>query len=80
MSSLWNVESLIADVSFIVGLIVYSILSAFNKQLVTLKFDTAAYVFFCQGKKAGNKFFLKFEALSDISPFLSIFFGSQGGK
>ena len=52
MSSLWNVLSLFPDVSFIVGVIVYLILSAFNKQLVTLKFENYSDMFsFVRGKK-----------------------------
>ena len=53
MSSLWNVLSLCPDVSFIVGVIVYLILSAFNKQLVTLKFENYSDMFsFVRGKKS----------------------------
>ena len=82
MSSLWNVLSLFPDVSFIVGVIVYLILSAFNKQLVTLKFEDYSDMFsFVRGKKVErNFFFLNFEALSNTSSFLSIFVGSQGGQ
>ena len=75
--------SLFPDVSSIVGVIVYLILSAFNKQLVTLKFENYSDMFsFVRGKKLERIFFfLKFsEALSNVSSFLSIFFGSQGGK
>ena len=82
MSSLWNVLSLCPDVSSIVGVIVYLILSAFNKQLVTLKFEDYSDMFsFVRGKKVErNFFFLNFEALSNTSSFLSIFVGSQGGQ
>ena len=56
---------------------VKSILSASNKQLVTLKFDTSAICFLLSGETI---FFLKFKAVSNIPSFLSIFFESQGGQ
>ena len=59
------------------GWCVKSILSASNKQLVTLKFDTSAICFLLSGETI---FFLKFKAVSNIPSFLSIFFESQGGQ
>ena len=57
--------------------VVNSILSASNKQLVTLKLDTSATCFLLSGETV---FFLKFKAVSNTPSFLSIFFGSQGGQ
>ena len=57
--------------------VVYSFLSAFSKQLVTLKFDTSAICFLLSGE---TMFFLKFKAVSNTPSSLSIFFGSQGGQ
>ena len=57
--------------------IVYSILSAFSKHLITLKFYTSAICFLLSGETI---FFLKFKAVSNTPSFLSIFFGSQGGQ
>ena len=54
-----------------------SILSASNKQLVTLKFDTSAICFLLAGETI---FSLKFKAVSNTPSFLSIFFGSRGGQ
>ena len=56
---------------------VNSILSASNKQLVTLKFDTSAICFLLAGETI---FSLKFKAVSNTPSFLSIFFGSRGGQ
>ena len=67
MSSLWNVLSLFPDVSSIVGVIVYLILSAFNKQLVTLKFEDYSDMFsFVRGKKVERIFFFWTSRLSVI--------------
>ena len=85
MSSLWNVLSLFPAVSFRVcvcggeggGSVVNSILSASNKQLVTLKFDTSAICFLLAGETI---FSLKSKAVSNTPSFLSIFFGSRGGQ
>ena len=82
MSSLWNVLSLFPGVSFRVcvcvwGGVVNSILSASNKQLVTLKFHTSAICFLLAGETI---FSLKFKAISNTPSFLSIFFGSRGGQ
>ena len=78
----YGMFSLFPGVSFRVwgeggGGVVNSILSAFNKQLVTLKFDTSAICFLLSGETI---FFLKFKAVSNIPSFLSIFFESQGGQ
>ena len=59
------------------GGVVNSILSAFNKQPVALKFDTSGICFLLSGETI---FFLKFKAVSNIPSFLSIFFESQGGQ
>ena len=59
------------------GCVVNSILSASNKQLVTLKFDTSAICFLLAGETI---FSLKFKAVSNTPSFLSIFFGSRGGQ
>ena len=59
------------------GVVVNSILSASNKQLVTLKFDTSAICFLLAGETI---FSLKFKAVSNTPSFLSIFFGSRGGQ
>ena len=57
--------------------ILHFIKGAFNKQLVTLKFDTSAICFLCQGKR----FFSWSLRLSAIPhPVLSIFFWSKGGQ
>ena len=59
------------------GGVVNSIFSAFNKQLVTLKFDTSAICFLLAGETI---FSLKFKAVNNTPSFLSIFFGSRGGQ
>ena len=61
MSSVWNVLSLFPEVSFIVGVIVFN--RVFYKQLVKMKFNTAAICLsntssFCRfslGPREGNK-------------------------
>ena len=78
-------KSLFLGVSFrvvgmrvgVFGWCVKSILSASNKQLVTLKFDTSAICFLLSGETI---FSLKFKAVSNTPSFLSIFFGSRGGQ
>ena len=57
--------------------VVNSILSASNKQLVTLKLDSSAICFLLPGETV---FFLKFKAVSNTPSFLSIFFGSLKQK
>ena len=82
MSSLWNVYSFPRRFfqSECVGRgggVVNSVLSASNKQLVTLKFDTSAICFLLAGETI---FSLKFKAVSNTPSFLSILFGCQGGQ
>ena len=73
--SLCHCYGLFKFVSFRVGEIVYSILSAFNKQLVTLKFDTPAISFLLSGKTI---FFLKFKAVNNTPSHFVDFFWIQG--
>ena len=60
------------------GGIVYSILSAFSKQLVTLKFDTSAICFLLSGETIFFSWNLRLSAIPH--PVLLILFGSQGGQ
>ena len=55
--------------------IVYSILSAFTKHLVTLKFYTSAICFLLSGETI---FFLKFKAVSNTPSRFVDFFGIPG--
>ena len=57
------------------GGIVYSILSAFSKHLVTLKFDTSVICFLLSGETI---FFLKFKAVSNTLSRFVDFFWIQG--
>ena len=57
--------------------VVNSILSASNKQLVTLKLDSSAICFLLPGETV---FFLKFKAVSNTPSFLSIFLDPREGN